>query len=583
VAGTSTFPTRGALQRKLGFSPVDAMVGLALFLLVFAFLRVGRGATVALVPSKLSRLDTSPVNLPYYAARSLIRMFVALFFSVTFSLVYAYAAAHSRRLRRILVPALDILQSVPVLGYLSVTITLFLTLFPHSVLGLEAASVFAVFTAQAWNMTFSFYQSLITLPRDMDEAGRVLGLSRWKRFWNIELPSGAIGLVWNGMMSFGGSWFFLTASEQISVPGHGGYVLPGIGSYVGVASARGQTGRVVLAIVVMIAIVVLVNVLFWRPLTAYVERFRVEESEATEKQRSLVLGILRRSALPRLIVRGAHVGLAPVNRLMSRVTGADDRSLVQPAQSRRRAGDIAFYSLTLGALAFGLYRVLTYVGSGHGGLGIFAQTFGLGFLTFSRVIVLLIVATIIWVPVGVWIGFNPRVTRIAQPVVQVLASFPANFLFPFAIIVFADLGVSLNFGGIVLMALGAQWYILFNVIAGASAVPNDLREAMRNLGVRGRTQWRRLILPGIFPAYVTGAITAAGGAWNASIVAEIVPYHGKTLVASGLGAYISQSTAAFDFHKILAGLLTMCVYVVGTNTLLWRRLYRLAETRYTLA
>ena len=403
---------------------------------------------------------------------------------MTFSLVYAYTAAHNRRLRRVLVPALDILQSVPVLGYLSVTITFFLTLFPHSVLGLEAASVFAVFTAQAWNMTFSFYQSLTTLPRDMDEASRVLRLSRWKRFWSIELPNGAIGLVWNGMMSFGGSWFFLTASEQISVPDHGGYVLPGIGSYVGVASARGETGDVVLAIAVMIAMVVLVNVLFWRPLTAYVERFRVEESEATEKQRSLVLGILRRSALPGLIVHGMNVGLAPVNRVMGRITGTADRGFVQHLE-RRRAGDIAFFAVTLAVLAFGLYRMLDYVGSGPDGLGVFAQTFGLGFLTFSRVVVLLIVATIVWVPIGVWIGFNPRVTRLAQPVVQVLASFPANFLFPFAIALFGALGIGLDFGGIVLMALGAQWYILFNVIAGASAVPSDLREAMRNLGVTG--------------------------------------------------------------------------------------------------
>ncbi len=582
MAVTPTFPTRGTLRRRLGFSPLDLIVGLAFFLLVFAFIRVGRGTAVTLIPSKLSGLDTSPINLPYYAARSLLRMFAALVLSVSFSLAYAYTAAHNRRLRRVLVPVLDILQSVPVLGYLSVTITFFLTLFPHSVLGLEAASVFAVFTAQAWNMTFSFYQSLTTLPRDMDEASRVLRLSRWKRFWSIELPNGAIGLVWNGMMSFGGSWFFLTASEQISVPHHGGYVLPGIGSYVGVASARGETGDVVLAIAVMIAMVVLVNVLFWRPLTAYVERFRVEESEATEKQRSLVLGILRRSALPGLIVHGMNVGLAPVNRVMGRITGTADRGFVQHLE-RRRAGDIAFFAVTLAVLAFGLYRMLDYVGSGPDGLGVFAQTFGLGFLTFSRVVVLLIVATIVWVPIGVWIGFNPRVTRLAQPVVQVLASFPANFLFPFAIALFGALGIGLDFGGIVLMALGAQWYILFNVIAGASAVPSDLREAMRNLGVTGRSQWRRLIIPGIFPAYITGAITAAGGAWNASIVAEIVPYHGHTLVAHGLGAYIAQATSAFDFHKILAGLLTMCVYVVGANSLLWRRLYRLAETRYSLA
>lgn len=400
MALTPTFPTRGAAQRKFSFSPFDVVVGLALFLLVFAFIRVGRGATVTLIPSKLSSLDTSPINLPYYAARSLLRMFAALFLSVIFSLAYAYAAAHNRRLRRILLPALDILQSVPVLGYLSVTITFFLALFPHSVLGLEAASVFAVFTAQAWNMTFSLYQSLITLPSDMDEASRVLRLSRWQRFWSIELPNGAIGLVWNGMMSFGGSWFFLTASEQISTSSQGGYVLPGIGSYVGIASARGETGDVALAIVAMMLVVVLVNVFFWRPLTAYVERFRVEESEATEKQRSLVLGILRRSALPELITRGVHGALVPVNRMMGRITGTADRSLVEHIE-RRRLGDIVFFTLTIAVLAFGLYRMLSYVGSGPGGLGIFAQTFGLGFLTFSRVVVLLVVATLVWVPVGV--------------------------------------------------------------------------------------------------------------------------------------------------------------------------------------
>jgi NitT/TauT family transport system permease protein len=582
VAVTPTFPTRGAVQRKLGFSPFDVIVGMALFLIVFAFIRVGRGTTVTLIPNRLSSLDTAPINLPYYAARSLLRMFVALFFSVIFSLVYAYVAARSRRLRRILVPALDILQSVPVLGYLSVTITFFLALFPHSVLGLEAASVFAVFTAQAWNMTFSFYQSLVTVPSDMDEASRVLRLSRWKRFWSIELPRGAIGLAWNGMMSFGGSWFFLTASEQISVSSHSGYVLPGIGSYVGVASARGETGNVALAVVVMMAMVVLVNIFFWRPLTAWVERFRIEESEAAEKQRSLVLNVMGRSAIPGLIAHGARRMLLPVNRVMARVSGTDERSLVEHAE-RRRAADLVFYAVTLVALAFGVYRLLSYVGKSRGGLGIFAQTFGLGFLTFSRVVALLVVATLIWVPVGVWIGFNPRVTRFAQPVVQVLASFPANFLFPFAIAAFAALGISLNFGGILLMALGAQWYILFNVIAGASAVPSDLREAMRNLGVNGSTQWRRFIIPAIFPAYVTGAITAAGGAWNASIVAEIVPYHGHTLVASGLGAYITQATASFNFPEIIAGLLTMCIYVVGANTLFWRRLYHLAETRYSLA
>jgi NitT/TauT family transport system permease protein len=577
---SSTFPSRGALQR-LVIRPLDLAVGLAFLVLLLGVIQVSRGAAVSFVPKQLATIDTSPQNLPYYAARSLGRMFIALFFSVVFSLVYAYAAARSIRLRRILIPALDILQSVPVLGYLSITITFFMALFPGSVLGLEAASIFAVFTAQAWNMTFSFHQSLVTVPADLDEASRVLRLSRWQRFWKIDFPNGAIGLVWNGMMSFGGSWFFLTASEQISVL-NSSYTLPGVGSYVGVASARGEVGHVALAIAVMVVMVVLVNVLFWRPLTAFAERFRFEESEATQKQRSMVLDILRQTRWPAAAGRGLRRAARPLGRAMDVVTGVDDRPTL-PHVERRLAIDVIFYVVVFAAMAIGLYRLISYVVGGPEGPGIFLQTFGLGFLTFLRVITLIVLSTLIWVPVGVWIGFNPRVTRIAQPVVQVLASFPANFLFPFATLVFVALGLSLNIGGIALMALGAQWYILFNVIAGASAVPSDLREAMTNLGVKGRAVWRRLILPGTFSAWVTGAITAAGGAWNASIVAEVVPYRGHTLVASGLGAYITRATAEGDFHKIIAGLATMCIFVVAVNGLFWRRLYRLAETRYALA
>jgi NitT/TauT family transport system permease protein len=579
MAVTPTFPSRDSL-RRLRFRPIDVGVGLGVLLLIYAVIRVGAGARVPFhAGQSAATISSSPAQLPYYAARSLLRMFVALFFSYAFSLGYAYVAARSRRARRILIPALDILQSVPVLGFLAVTVSFFTGLFPGSELGLEAAAVFAVFTSQAWNITFSFYHSLSSEPEEFNEASKLMGLSRWKRFWVIDVPSGAMGLVWNGMMSFGGSWFFLTASELISIRGRT-YALPGVGSYVGVAEARGQLGHVVLGIVTMIIIILTVNFFFWRPLVAGVERFRVEQSESGSKPRSLVLTALRRSSWPAALGRGRRVVAEPVNRALAAVTGTDDQSLETHA-ARRRAGDLAFTVVVAALLVYGLVSMLLFIGRGQDGIAVLGHALGLGFLTFGRVVVVVAVSSVIWVPVGVWIGFSPRVAQFLQPVVQVLASFPANFVFPFAIVVFLDLDISLNFGAILLMALGTQWYILFNVIAGASAVPSDLREAMADLSVRGREKWRRLILPGIFPAYVTGAITAAGGAWNASIVAEIVRYNGQTLTASGLGSFIAQNTA--NLPALLAGLLVMAVYVTGLNALLWRRLYKLAETRFALA
>jgi NitT/TauT family transport system permease protein len=584
MAVTPTFPSRDSL-RRLRFRPIDVTVGVGVLLLIYAVVRVGAGARAPFHPGQSAALiSTSPAELPYYAARSLLRMFVALFFSFAFSLSYAYVAARSDRARRVMIPALDILQSVPVLGFLAITVTFFVALFPGSELGLEAASVFAVFTSQAWNITFSFYHSLISQPLEFDEASKLMGLSRWKRFWTIDVPGGAIGLVWNGMMSFGGSWFFLTASELITVkigssPSRS-YALPGIGSYVGVAEARGQLGHVVLGIITMIVLILLVNFFFWRPLIAFVERFRVEQSEASSKPKSLVLSFLRRSSWPHTLGRGRRAVAEPVNRVLGAVTGVDDRSLEVHA-ARRRAADVAFTVVVLLVLAYGLASMLAYISTGSDGIGVLGRALGLGFLTFLRVVVVVTVSSAVWVPIGVWIGFNPRVAQFLQPVVQVLASFPANFVFPFAIVIFLDLGISLNFGSIVLMALGTQWYVLFNVIAGASAVPSDLKDAMENLAVHGWERWHRMILPAIFPAYVTGAITAAGGAWNASIVAEIVRYNHQTLVASGLGSFIAQNTG--NLPALLAGLLVMAIYVTGLNVLLWRRLYALAETRFALA
>jgi NitT/TauT family transport system permease protein len=581
MAVTPTFPSRDVVRRRLHIRPLDVLVGGAIFLLLYVVIRVGASAHVPLPRGRATTISTSPADLPYYAARSLLRMFIALFFAYAFSLGYAYVAARSLRARRVLIPALDILQSVPVLGFLAVTVYFFLALFPGSELGLEAASIFAVFTSQAWNITFSFYHSLVTQSPELDEASRLMGLSRWKRFWSIDVPGGAIGLVWNGMMSFGGSWFFLTASELITVGSHS-YVLPGVGSYVGEAVQRGQLGHVIWGIVTMIVMILVVNVLFWRPLVAYAERFRLEQTESAHKPRSVVLAALRRSSWPALAGRGRRALARPVNQLMGAATGIDDRSLVSHA-ARRRAADFAFTAVVFAVLIYGLYSMITYIAAGQQGIGILGRAFGLGFLTLIRVAIVVLISSVIWVPVGVWIGFNPRVAQYMQPVVQVFASFPANFIYPFVIVVFLDTGISLNYGSILLLLLGTQWYVLFNVIAGASAVPSDLREAMDNLGVHGWERWRRMIIPAIFPAYVTGAITAAGGAWNATIVAEFVIYNGRHLVASGLGSFITQAAADSDFHAIIAGILVMSVYVTGLNALLWRRLYAMAESKYALA
>lgn len=577
---TERFPSRAALARPDGSGAADVAVFLGAAAMLWLIVRVAQGTAVPwTVEHAPSSVSTDPANLPYYAARSLLRMFVALLLSVVFAFVYATAAARLRRAEKVLVPLLDVLQSVPILGFLSITVTGFIALFPGSELGLECASIFAIFTSQAWNMTFAFYHSLISQPRELDEAARLLRLSRWQRFWRLDVPSGMIPLVWNGMMSFGGGWFFLTASEALSVNGHH-FALPGIGSYVATASDAGQLHKVLAAIILMVVLVVGVNVLFWRPLTAWAERFRVEDSEGADAPRSLTLDLLRHSHIPHLAAIPLRKAIFPIDRAMAATGVAEYPLHVSPG--RRRIGDWIFGVAVAAIVAFGAFQAASYIAHTVG-FGEVGHALLLGLVTFSRVLVVVAVSTLIWVPVGVWIGMNPRVCRLAQPVVQVLASFPANFLFPIVTAVLLLTGISLNWGGILLMALGSQWYILFNVIAGASAIPNDLREASANLRLPRILRWRRLILPGIFASYVTGGITAAGGAWNASIVAEIVSYHGSTLSATGLGAYIKNATAEGDSTHILIGVLVMSFFVVGMNRLFWRRLYALAERRFSLA
>jgi len=569
---------RAGAPRQIPTSLADAAVLLGVLTLLYLIAQVGSGALVSFQPpTDVPEISLDPANLPYYAGRSTLRMFIALGASLIFTLVYGYVAAKSRRAERVLIPLLDVLQSVPILGFLSITVTGFIALFPGSLVGLEMASIFAIFTSQVWNMTFSFYHSLKSLPRELDEAVTLYRLPRWQRFFQLEVPAATIGLLWNAMMSFGGGWFFVAASEAISVLNQE-YTLPGIGSYVAAAIAAEDLRALLLAVLTMGVVIVLVDQLFWRPLVAWADKFKLERSAAAEAPRSWVLNILLASRIPSAI----SAVISPVGEALSSFVARHfPAQAVLNKQNAGAAKDRVYNGLLLvvvvGLGLFGADFVLREVG-----LNEVIQATLMGFVTFFRVLVLVVVSTLIWVPVGVAIGFNPRLSQLAQPVVQFLASFPANFLFPFATIFFISAGIELNWGGILLMSLGAQWYILFNSIAGAMSIPSDLREMARNMGVRGWQLWRSLIIPGIFGAWVTGGITASGGAWNASIVAEVVGWGNTTLRAYGLGEYIATATEVGDWPRIVLGVGLMCVFVVALNRLFWRQLYRLAERRFRL-
>ena len=573
-----TFPSPEAL-RRLPFGLADVAVILGTLVLLAFIARLGAGTVVSFrPPDVVPGVELDPHYLPYYAGQSTLRMFIALFFSTIFALVYGYVAAYSRRAEQIMIPLLDILQSVPVLGFLSITVTGFIALFPGSLLGLEAASIFAIFTSQAWNMTFSFYQSLRTVPKELDEATTLYRLSRWQRFTKLEVPSATIGLVWNAMMSFGGGWFFVAASEAISVLNLN-YTLPGIGSYVAAAIAAKNLSALGWAVVTIAIVIVLVDQLFWRPLVAWTDKFRLEQSASADTPQSWVYDLFKAARLPRLIAKT----LAPVgdsiNTILSSLTPLPSIRSSTPQQEKTSDRLYNFMLLIFigSLLVTGLHFIQTTVG-----LGEVVKTFSLGILTLLRVTLLLIFATLIWTPIGVAIGFNPKLAQFLQPVVQFLASFPANFIFPFATLFFIRSHISINWGSILLMALGSQWYILFNSIAGAQSIPTELREMVTGMGLRGWKRWQKLIIPGIFSAWVTGGVTASGGAWNASIVSEIVSWGQNTLIATGLGAYIAKATESGDWPRITLGIGMMSLFVVGINRLFWRPMYKLAETKYHL-
>ncbi len=579
-----TFPSREAMRHlRVPFTRADAVLILGFLALLVIVTYVGAGLFVPFVPNiaEPPPINLDPRYLPYYLARSTMRMFIALFFSLIFTFVYGYIAANSRRAEKVMIPLLDILQSVPVLGFLSVTITGFIALFRGSLLGLEAASIFAIFTAQVWNMTFSFYQSMRMAPNELREATAIYRLPRWQRFVKLEAPNSAIGLVWNMMMSFGGGWFFVAASETIVVLNHQ-YVLPGIGSYVTEAIAQQDLRAIVAAIIAMAIMILLMDQLVWRPLIAWTNKFKYEQSGGQDAPRSWLLDLFRRAQLPARISRLlAPFGEMVNQRLSGTARGGQNTEMPRAARPPWRYADLAF-NLVVGLVVFGCVLFLLQFIFSEVGVEEVIETFGLGLATLLRVVILVVGSTLIFVPLGVAIGFNPRLSRIIQPFAQFMASFPANFLYPFITLFLITYSISLNVASILLMALGAVWYVLFNVIAGAQSVPSDLREMTANMGVRGWQLWKRLILPAIFSAWVTGGITASGGAWNASIVAETVSWGDVTLTAVGLGAYIRAATEQGDWPRIALGVGMMSLFVVGFNRLLWRRLYLLAEKKFTL-
>lgn len=564
--------------RQSRFGWPDLLVILAVLVMLGLLAHASSMAMVSFRPPDVSpTVSLDPRNLPEYAIRSSLRMFIALGFSTVFTLLYGSLAAHNRRAERVLIPLLDILQSVPVLGFLSITVTGFIALFPGSLLGLEAASIFAIFTSQVWNMTFSFYQSLRTVPRELTEATTLYRLSRWQRFSRLEFPSAAIPLLWNAMMSFGGGWFFLAASEAISVLNQT-YTLPGIGSYVAAAVTARDINALGWAVLTMAVVILLVDQLFWRPMVAWSNRFRMEQSGGGEVPQSWVFDLLRTARIPSLIGEALAPLYEAIDRLLSILLGKVDERTSEPQAPR---SDRLFNLLVLLAVG-GLLTALVHFILTTVGLPEVVSAFQMGLHTLGRVVLLMIFASLIWTPIGVAIGFQPRLARLLQPVVQFLASFPANFVFPFATLFFIHAHVPIGWGSILLMALGSQWYILFNSIAGAQTIPGDLREMADDIGLHGLQRWRKLILPGIFSAWVTGGVTASGGAWNASIVSEVVSWGGTTLKADGLGAYIADATSQGDWPRIALGIGLMSLFVVGLNRVFWRRLYGLAERRYHL-
>jgi NitT/TauT family transport system permease protein len=519
-------------------------------------------------------------NLPYYALRTALRMFAALFFSLVFTFSYATLAAKSRRWEMVLIPVLDILQSVPILGFLSFTVTFFLGLFPGNTLGAELAAIFAIFTSQAWNMAFAFYQSLRTVPRDLDEVARGLRLTGWQKFWQLEAPFAMPGLIWNTMMSMSGGWFFVVASEAITV-GDTTITLPGVGSYIAKANDAGDRSAIGAAILTMAIVILLYDQFLFRPIVAWADKFKVELSAGQEVSSSWVLNLLQRTHWLRLAFQPVFATLRSISLLPIRLPRILPRPSASPDRPPSRILDAVWILLVVAVAVWAGWLTIQYIATEVGWDEVL-HVFVLTVYTLIRVFLLIVLASLIWVPISVWIGLRPRWAETIQPIAQFLAAFPVNLLFGATVSLILAFNLNTNIWLSFLIIFGTQWYIVFNVIGGAAAFPNDLEEAAKNFRVHGWRWWTQVILPGIAPYYLTGAITASGGSWNASIVAEYVKWKDHTVIAQGVGSYIAEATDKGDFPKIVLGVAMMSLFVTLFNRLFWRQLYAYAERRLRL-
>jgi len=553
----------------------------ALVIVIGAMVLIVYGGEQTTLP--LSTLDTAPVSLdpshlPFYALRTTLRMLLAILCSLLFTFVYAALAAKSRRAEIVLIPLLDILQSVPILGFLTFTVVFFMNLFPGNVLGAELACVFAIFTSQAWNMTFSMYQSMRNVPKDLEEATQSFHLSGWQRFWRLDVPFAMPGLIWNTMMSMSGGWFFVVASEAITV-GNTTVTLPGIGSYVALAIQQQNLRAIGYALLTMLLVIIVYDQLLFRPVVAWADKFRFEQTASGNPPSSWMLDLFRRTRA----LRSLSLPFAALNRSFSNLRINWPATWSGPVRHSppSRLIDALWLAVILACCAYAGWTSYRYLSQTLLPSDV-AIAIGYGLITLSRVVVLIALASLIWVPVGVWIGLRPKLAERMQPLAQFLAAFPANLAFPVFVVLIVRFGLNADIWLSPLMILGTQWYILFNVIAGASAFPSDLREAAASFHLRGWRWWVKVVLPGIFPYYITGAITASGGSWNASIVAEVASWGDTHLTASGLGAYIALATERGDFPRVVLGIAVMCILVTVFNRLLWRPLYAFGERRLRL-
>ena len=576
-----------------------ALSVILLILCIFVWSTSGLGGAVDYTDQvsveKYSAISLNLWLLPYYTAETTIRMFIGLGFSLVITFVLGALAAKSKRAENIIIPAVDILQSIPILGFFAITISGFLVLFPTSLWGAQSAVIFGIITAQAWNMILSFYQSLKTVPKELREAADMYQLSAWQRFWKLEVPFSMPGLVWNTMMSMSACWFMVVASETIvvnfsasqSIPIN----LPGIGSFIDAANNAQDFGAVCAAILMMIVTIIIYDQLLFRPLVAWSEKFVLGENQSEVYAESWFLRVLQKSVAVSFITKifakftTTIVNIKFFKRDLNKAYNQKKHKKADKQETMLQK--ILWVTVTSGViLALCYFAYQTVFGENSSiNLAETIKVFGYGLFTGLRVVFLIIITSIIWVPIGVWIGMRPKIAQKVQPYAQMAAAFPVNVLYGVFGTLVITFNLNFNIWCIVLMALGTQWYILFNVIAGASAIPEELKLAAGNMQLKGVTKWKKFLVPAVMPYYVTGAITAAGGAWNASIVCEYINWgKGSIIQASGLGSYISEYTNVQGDHtaNVLLGVIVMCILVVASNKLFWRRLYNYAENRFSM-